>query len=377
MSDPGHAEPVVSTPAEVVSQPPAGVAVSTPNTSPRISDDGNVVVFDSTTPGSPPPPQVMIRDRTAGTTTPVPDAPSAHPGVSGDGCVVAYSVPAATPNAVQLMTVNRCSTGPSGLARGAGPRRPDASPSAVGAALPTPALSFDGWVIAWSTGTTVLRYVDAGSGYALADTIDPPRTIPVTPRQTLVTGPTVDLTSDGTRVVFVAGPGTASVSSRHPPTCSCGLRPPPDPRRPSSCRPRRRVNSVRAHRPHRRSPATAASSHTSPTAPTSPAPVPPTAPVRRGRRRGGRHGPHVSPARVGCVETGRVDRRPLDRLRHTHRRTPSAFHGHASVCDHGRRVVVDGRQRDVPDRTVGVRPGAVGQRRRGGVRQHARRRAGH
>ena len=208
MSDPGHAEPVVSSPAEVVSQPPAGVAVSTPNTSPRISDDGNVVVFDSTTPGNPAIPHVMIRDRTAGTTTPVPDAPSSNSGVSGNGCVVAYSVPAAAPNTVQLLTVNRCSTVPAGSLAAPVPVGTAASPSAVNAAPPTPALSFDGRVVAWSTGTTVLRYVDGGSGYVLADTISPPLTIPVPPQQSLVTGPTVDLTSDGTRIVFVAGPGT-------------------------------------------------------------------------------------------------------------------------------------------------------------------------
>src|SRR6478735_8148395 len=89
MSDPGHAEPTVPSPAVWVSQPPASLP-SWPagilNTSPRVSDDGSVVVFDSMTGTDVSTAQVMIS--VAGTTTGVPDAPSLHPGLSGDGCVV-------------------------------------------------------------------------------------------------------------------------------------------------------------------------------------------------------------------------------------------------------------------------------------------------
>ena len=51
MSDPSHADPTVPSPAEVVSEPPGESCgrVAILNTSPRISDDGNVVVFDSIT----------------------------------------------------------------------------------------------------------------------------------------------------------------------------------------------------------------------------------------------------------------------------------------------------------------------------------------
>lgn len=211
MSDPGHAEPTVPSPAEVVSKPPA----SSPtwpagilNTSPRISDDGNVVVFDSMTSGTPATRQVMIRDRTVpGVTTAVPSPPSVHPGVSGDGCVVAYSVPVA-PSSVRLVALTRCSAPPVGTLGAPVTIATVPDPGTEGA-LPAPALSFDGKTIAWSTGTSVLRYVDpgTGTGYALASTIVPPLTIPTPPGTPLVTGRTVDLSSDGTRVVFVAGPG--------------------------------------------------------------------------------------------------------------------------------------------------------------------------
>src|SRR6478735_8131162 len=108
MSDPGHAEPTVPSPAVWVSQPPASLP-SWPagilNTSPRVSDDGDVVVFDSMTASDTSTAQVMIRDRTAATTTAVPAPPSLHPGVSGNGCVVAYSVPVATTNSVRLVVL--------------------------------------------------------------------------------------------------------------------------------------------------------------------------------------------------------------------------------------------------------------------------------
>ncbi len=213
MSDPGHAEPVVSSPAEVVSKPPANTATwpaGILNTSPRISDDGNVVVFDSMTSGTPLTRQVMIRDRTApGVTTAVPSPSSVHPGLSGDGCVVSYSVPVA-PSNIRLVAINRCSTPPVGTLGTPVTIATIPDPGTDGA-LPAPALSFDGKVIAWSTGTTVLRYVDqgAGAGYALANTIVPPLTNPVPVGTPLVTGPTLDLTSDGTRVVFVGGPGSS------------------------------------------------------------------------------------------------------------------------------------------------------------------------
>ena len=180
MSDPGHAEPVVSATAEVVSVPPTGTTwpADIVNASPRISDDGKVVVFDSMTGTDAATRRVMISTRPApGVTTAVPDAPSAHPGVSGNGCVVAYSVPVVATNSVRLVALK--------LDRpGCAPAGPQATPVTIetidnpgteDGALPPPALSFDGTKIVWSTGTTVLRYVDSGTGFALPpDTIRPP-----------------------------------------------------------------------------------------------------------------------------------------------------------------------------------------------------------
>ena len=216
VSDPGLAQPTVS-PIQVVSQPPAGTPswpAGALNTAPRISDDGTVVVFDSMTPGDPTTAQVMVRDRTAGTTTAVTDRPSMHPGLSGNGCVVAYSVPMVATSKIQLIAVDRCTAsgtvGPTSVQVGL-----IDDPGTVDGALPAPALSADGRVILWSTGTSVLRYVDPGTGYALADTITPPPTTPVPatsvpgPPAVLVTGPVVDVSGDGKVVVFVAGPGTA------------------------------------------------------------------------------------------------------------------------------------------------------------------------
>ena len=92
--------------------------------------------------------------------------------MSGDGCVVAYSVPAATPNAVQLVDGQSLLDGPSGLAQRRRSRSAGCQSERRRCRAPTPALSFDGRVIAWSTGTTVLRYVEAGQRLLrCADTI--------------------------------------------------------------------------------------------------------------------------------------------------------------------------------------------------------------
>ena len=105
----------------------------------------------STTPPSTPPPPtgvVTIRDRVANTTTEAPDAPSLHPGVSGDGCVVAYSVPVVANGTVQLMALDRCAAVGGSLVGSAIVVDTVTAP----AALPAPALSTDGSVIVWSTG---------------------------------------------------------------------------------------------------------------------------------------------------------------------------------------------------------------------------------
>ncbi len=215
MSDPGLAQPTPS-PIEVVSKVAGGGPTSPSNTGPVISDDGTVVVFDTTTPDTdptaPPAQRVMFRDRAARTTQAVPDQPSLHPGVSGDGCVIAYSVPDTASGAVQLVALDRCPPAASGsIGLSSVVVDTIAAPSASDGALPAPALSSDGSVIVWSTGATVRRYLDQGSGFTLANTIVPPATTPVPDGSpaTLQIGARVDVSSDGKVIVFVAGPGSA------------------------------------------------------------------------------------------------------------------------------------------------------------------------
>jgi hypothetical protein len=301
----------------------------------------------------------MIRDRTApGDTTAVPSPPSVHPGVSGDGCVVAYSVPVVNPLAVRLVALNRCSTAPAGTLGAPVLIDTIPNPGTTDGALPAPALSTDGKTIVWSTGATVRRYVDPGTGYALANTIVPPFTIPTPVGTTLVTGPTVDLSSVGTSVAFVAGPGTAPYSPAPANVflwTAATTGPPAASRPPSSSRPRRPVSSVRARRSHRRSPATAIVTYQSDSTdlaeassrPLRSSSLPNERDVACSRRR---------------VATGGIDRQDLHRLRHPHRH-PLAFHGHCVVVD---------RRCDSPT-GPSVSGSAFGEWRRRGVRQRGRR----
>ena len=170
------------------------------------------------------------------------------------------------------------------------------------------------------------------------------------------------------------GPATAPYPAGTLRTCSCGPRPPPDRRdRPNSCRPRRRVNSVRAsstapsisgdggivtyQSDSTDLAATGASSATAPFV-------------------------VVADRVAGTARTSRVlasnASKPVvstDGLSIAYD-TPTDILLHGTLVDTATVSLSTAAQRDVPDRTVGVRPGAVGQRRGGGVRQHARRRAG-
>ncbi|MET0909322.1 MAG: hypothetical protein ABWZ99_07615, partial [Ilumatobacteraceae bacterium] len=214
LSDPGRAQPATS-PIEIVSTLAAGGGPLTPdNVAPKISDDGSIVVFDSAVPADPGSPSsaptstpaaptsvVTIRDRATDTTTSAPDTPSLHPGVSGDGCVVAYSVPVAATGEVRLTALDLCApTGGSLVGSAVVVDTVDAAE-----ALPAPALSADGSVIVWSTGRGITRYVAGGGGYAAA-----PITVPTAAfgSSAVVTGTTVDTSADGSVVTFVAGPGT-------------------------------------------------------------------------------------------------------------------------------------------------------------------------
>ncbi|MEO1058649.1 MAG: hypothetical protein AAFY28_17215, partial [Actinomycetota bacterium] len=141
---------------------------------PQISDDGSIVVFQHD--GG-----VVVRDRVLDTTDVV-DAAGVAPALSGNGCIITYAVPGDTDT--ELRAFDRCSD-----------PAPDA-PEVVGAvaaippALGTGAVSVDGAVASWSTGTEVVRYVrtvdDNGVGtWQLVDQFD--TALEPTPDQT--TGP--------------------------------------------------------------------------------------------------------------------------------------------------------------------------------------------
>jgi hypothetical protein len=183
---------------------------------PAISDTGGVVVYDIVDGDTTVDPaaaassferrRVWIRDRVGGTGRAVAEGGSVAPGVSGDGCVVAYSVVTATATGTNatLTMVDRCAA-------------PIESPLPIGARLDSialepdaviapPSLSFDGSTIVWSTGSEIRRYArpPAGGAHERSHTFDT-----VTGGSSdVVTGIHTDVSADGSTVVFVAGPGT-------------------------------------------------------------------------------------------------------------------------------------------------------------------------
>ena len=163
-----------------------------------ISDTGGVVAYEAVSPEGR---RVWLRDRLSSTSRPVAETVSAAPGLSGDGCVVAYSVPRA--DETVLTVVDRCRTAaPAALPLGSVVDVVD------GARSSAPALSFDGSTIVWSTGTEIRRYVRPAADitHERTDVFAPaPDTTPGAPG--VVTGADVDVSADGTTVVFVAGPG--------------------------------------------------------------------------------------------------------------------------------------------------------------------------
>ena len=179
---------------------------------PAISDTGAVVAFDAwDEPVTAEPPlaarRVWVRDRVGGTSRPVAEPRSAAPGISGNGCIVAYSVFGTSD--VTLMAVDRCSAPvdkqlPAGIPLG----KVSIVPADVAAAsTAAPALSFDGSTIVWSTGREIRRYVPTTSApsYELSNSFG--GGTPESPG--VATGPQVDVSADGLTVVFVAGPGAA------------------------------------------------------------------------------------------------------------------------------------------------------------------------
>jgi Tol biopolymer transport system component len=195
---------------ELVSVDGDGTPQSLPDTaSPAISDTGGVVAYDTVAPDTPSPSmsfegrRVWIRDRAGGTSRPAAETGSVAPGVSGNGCIVAYTVVA--DNQAKLTAVDLCATA-------------TGSPLPIGSVLDTvavesnaivaaPSLSIDGSTVVWSTGSEVRRYVRpaADAAHARTDTFD--TVTGGTPD--VVTGIHTDVSADGGTVAFVAGPGTS------------------------------------------------------------------------------------------------------------------------------------------------------------------------
>ena len=141
-----------------------------------VSDTGAVVAYEVTTPDGQ---RVWIRDRVGDTSRPVAEIDSAAPGISGNGCLVAYS--AARELGIALTVVDRCATAaPAALPVGTVVDTLDAVDGSA-ARLSAPALSFDGSTIVWSTGTEIRRYVRTAvdGPHALADAFAPVAAPPV------------------------------------------------------------------------------------------------------------------------------------------------------------------------------------------------------
>ena len=201
---------------DLVSVDGDGVVQQLPDTAlPAISDTGGVVAYDIAVPvpesaaslGSAPTRRVWIRDRVAGASRPVAEARSAAPGISGNGCVVAYS--ALRDAAVVLTVVDRCAAPiDSPLPVGVVVDTLDGALEAgAGTGLSAPALSFDGSTIVWSTGNEIRRYArpTAGGDHERTHSFD---AVPDGSPE-VVTGADLDLSADGGTAVFVAGPAGA------------------------------------------------------------------------------------------------------------------------------------------------------------------------
>jgi hypothetical protein len=197
---------------EIVSTDADGAPQNLPDTVvPAISDTGGIVVYETVdadaaaATSSFDDRRVWIRDRAGDTGRAVAETGSVAPGVSGNGCVVAYTV--VTDDDATLTAVDRCAT-------------PIESPLPIGTVLDTvalavadsvlvapPSLSFDGSTIVWSTGSEIRRYARpaAGAPYVRSHTFD---TV-ANGSPDVVTGIHTDVSADGSTVVFVAGPGTS------------------------------------------------------------------------------------------------------------------------------------------------------------------------
>ena len=172
---------------------------------PAISNSAAVVAYE-TQAATPNDQRVWIRDRVGGTSRGVAEVGSAAPGISGNGCVVAY--PVIGDDDTSLTVVDRCTTSyaaalPIGTVLGSVSRVDDSTGAAK---VSAPALSFDGSTIVWSTGREIQRYERPATGgpYGTPLVFD----VAAGGLDEFVTGSRVDVSADGRAVVFVAGPGT-------------------------------------------------------------------------------------------------------------------------------------------------------------------------
>ena len=227
------------------SAPPLVIPFAGTDTAPDLSDNGNIVVFASTDVEGVS--TVVVHDRLAETTTPIPGSSGGqYPTVSADGCTVGWSVaatdddqqveptpetsttasettpttttttiltttteapveaetaplPAAETDAA-LLVIDRCD--PEAVAFDLIP------PNAVTDFGP-PAMSGDGAVIVASVGSEVLRFDRTVDGYVPTASLKPP--ILVEDRPLAVAAP-VDVSEDGSTVVFAAGPDLTTTS---------------------------------------------------------------------------------------------------------------------------------------------------------------------
>lgn len=154
--------------------------------------------------------RVFVRDRVGETSRPVGEVRSAAPGISGNGCFVAYSVFGASD--VTLTLVDRCGASSGGPSDGSLPIGAVldtvgiAAGDVAAASVAAPALSFDGSTVVWSTGREIRRYVrtTASAPYERTNAFD----VVANGSPDAATGTHVDVSADGLTVVFVAGPGT-------------------------------------------------------------------------------------------------------------------------------------------------------------------------
>ncbi len=202
-------------PISVIADGSAPVATEHGNAA--VSDTGAVVAFDAAAAPDGSDRRVWVRDRIANTTTPVAEQPSSTPGISGNGCVVAYTTVSGelSAPATSLLVTDRCSSPSQSTPTEGESTLPPGTVvdgiTSIGAPS-APAVSFDGSVIVWSTGSEIRRYVrNAATGshvltHAFDTQVLDTASIAVDGD---VTGATLDVSADGATVAFIAGPGTA------------------------------------------------------------------------------------------------------------------------------------------------------------------------